>query len=108
MNALRAVIDTYNSDVFTRYDVIVMPTIKYKAPKLPTSELSVAEFLKEYVRNISNTMPYNATGHPAISVNAGFSEGLPVGLMVVGSYWEDDVILNVARAIELVRDKVAQ
>ena len=47
-------------------------------------------------------MAYDATGHPAISVNAGFSQGLPVGLMIVGNHWQDDVILNVAYAIEQI------
>ena len=48
--------------------------------------------------------PFNVTGHPALSINAGFSEGLPVGLMIVGRKFEDATVLNVAYAYEKIRD----
>jgi len=51
-----------------------------------------------------NTLPYNATGHPAVSINAGFSEGLPVGMMIVGKHFDDGKVLNVAYAFEQKRD----
>jgi amidase len=41
------------------------------------------------------------TGHPAISVPAGFSrEGLPVGLQIVGRYRDDLGVLQLAHAFE--------
>ena len=49
-----------------------------------------------------NTSTFNATGHPAISVNAGWQDGLmPVGVMIVAKHWQDALVLRVARAIEL-------
>ena len=54
------------------------------------------------MKNAANTGPYNATGHPAISVNAGFSDGLPVGLMIVANHWQEDVVFNTAYAIEQI------
>ena len=40
-------------------------------------------------------------GMPAISVPCGFaSDGLPVGLMLAGRHWEDDLILRAAYAYE--------
>ena len=54
---------------------------------------------------ITNTSPFNATGHPALTINAGHSEGLPVGMMVVGRRWHDQDVLNVAYAFECLRDK---
>ena len=36
-----------------------------------------------------NTAPFALTGHPAITVNAGMSEGLPVGIMFVGRCWDE-------------------
>jgi amidase len=48
-----------------------------------------------------NTAPFDATGHPAISVNAGFSaDALPIGLMAIGRHFEDGMVLRVAHAIE--------
>ena len=38
------------------------------------------------------------TGHPALSINAGFSDGLPVGMMIVGIKFDEATVLNVAYA----------
>jgi len=46
----------------------------------------------------------NLTGHPAITVPAGFSDGLPVGLMVVGPLYQEQRILRVASAYEDATD----
>ena len=64
--------------------------------------LLFVEYLEGYLLDVDCNMAYNATGHPALSVNAGFSEGLPIGLMIVGNHWQDDVILNVAHTIEQI------
>jgi Asp-tRNA(Asn)/Glu-tRNA(Gln) amidotransferase A subunit family amidase len=40
------------------------------------------------------------TGHPAVSVPAGFTaDGLPVGLQLVGGYGTDDRLLSIAGAV---------
>ena len=51
----------------------------------------------------TNTSPFNLTGHPAISVNAGFVHEMPVGVMIVGKHFDDAVVLKVAQAVEKVR-----
>ena len=48
--------------------------------------------------------PFNLSGHPALSINAGFSEGLPVGMMIVGRKFDEPTVLNVAYAYEKIRD----
>lgn len=40
------------------------------------------------------------TGHPAMSVPCGRVNGLPVGMMLVGRHFEDDLVLRAARALE--------
>lgn len=40
------------------------------------------------------------TGHPALSVPAGESDGLPVGLMFVGGTFEDGTVLRAGHAYE--------
>ena len=52
-----------------------------------------------------NTAPFSVTGHPALSINAGFSEGLPVGMMIVGRKFDETTVLNVAFAYEKIRDQ---
>jgi aspartyl-tRNA(Asn)/glutamyl-tRNA(Gln) amidotransferase subunit A len=46
------------------------------------------------------TIPADLAGVPAISVPCGLSEGLPVGLQVIGPMWREDVVLRVAGAYE--------
>ncbi|MDQ6746780.1 MAG: amidase family protein, partial [Candidatus Dormibacteraeota bacterium] len=46
------------------------------------------------------TIPADLAGIPAISIPCGLSEGLPVGLQVIGPMWREDVVLRVARAYE--------
>ena len=46
--------------------------------------------------------PFNVTGHPAITINAGFVDGLPCGIMVVGKMFDEVIVLQVARHIENV------
>lgn len=47
------------------------------------------------------TMPFNMTGHPAVSLPCGKgSDGLPVGLQLVGRFRRDDELLRIAAAFE--------
>ncbi len=49
---------------------------------------------------IDNTVAANVTGHPALSINAGWVDKLPVGMMIVGRHWDEITVLKVARAHE--------
>ena len=51
----------------------------------------------------TNTRPFNITGHPAVTVNAGFVHGMPVGIMFVGRHFDDVTILRAAQGVEKVR-----
>jgi amidase len=53
-----------------------------------------------------NTGPFNLTGHPALSINAGFSHGLPVGMMITGKMFDEVTVLKVAYTFEQLRDNV--
>ena len=45
--------------------------------------------------------PFNLTGHPALSVPAGFDpDGLPLSFQIVGDYWCEALIYRVAQAYE--------
>lgn len=53
----------------------------------------------------SNMSQFNLTGHPALSINCGFSDaagssGLPIGVQIVGRMNEDNIVLQVAYAFE--------
>ena len=42
------------------------------------------------------TIATNLAGLPAMSIPAGFSQNLPVGLQLIGNYWQEARLLNVA------------
>ncbi|HXX78563.1 MAG TPA: amidase, partial [Ktedonobacteraceae bacterium] len=51
------------------------------------------------------TMPYNLAGLPAISLPCGFSsDGLPIGLQIVGKPFEESMILRIAHAYQQLTD----
>lgn len=76
-----------------------------KPLKLPEKSWSLTERLKGALGRIRNTGPFNITGHPALTINAGFSEGLPVGMMIVGRHFDETTVLQVAYAFEKLRDE---
>ncbi len=46
------------------------------------------------------TVPANLAGLPHISVNAGFSNGLPVGLMATADHLNENKLFSIARVME--------
>ena len=83
-------------------DILITPTTARTAPPiLPDvttageSDLTVQDELMRFV------VPFNLTGHPALSVPCGYDpQGLPVGLQLVGRPWEEALLLRVGAALE--------
>ncbi len=46
------------------------------------------------------TIPVNLAGLPGMSLPCGFSEGMPIGLQLIGNYFEEDKMYQVADAFE--------
>ena len=49
---------------------------------------------------LPNTAPFDVTGHPAMSVPCALSNGLPVGMMLVGRRFDEATVLRAAHAFE--------
>lgn len=96
ISQLRAAYDRALRDV----DILVMPTTPMKASLLPEPGASLDERLHLAFSPSANTRPFNFTHHPALSVPCGMSEGLPVGMMLVGRFFEEAVLYRAASAFE--------
>ncbi len=96
---LRAAYDT----ALESYDVLVMPTLPIRASLIPAADAPLEESLARALEMVGNTAPLDVTGHPACSVPAGLSSGLPVGLMIIGKHHDDATVLRVAHTLETVR-----
>jgi amidase len=81
-----------------------MPTLPIKATPLPPPDASRELYIQRAFEMIANTAPFDVSGHPAISIPCGMSDGLPIGLMLVGRYYEEAAIYSAAYALEQAGD----
>ncbi|MGI9147700.1 MAG: amidase [Chloroflexota bacterium] len=102
---MRTLVQQDFARAFERVDVVLGPTVPLVAPRIghtfePGGPFNMAP------RTIANriTMPCNLTGMPAISVPCGFSDGLPVGLQIMGPAFAETLVLRVAAAYEAACD----
>ena len=98
-NLARVLREAYD-EALRNVDLLVMPTLPLKATPLPAANATREEYVARALEMITNTCPFDVTGHPAITVPAGMSSGLPVGMMLVGRHWEDATVLRVADAFQ--------
>ena len=84
-------------------DVLAMPTTPQTAHK-QKDDLERLEVIDRALSMLTNTAPFDVTGHPALSVPAGTADGLPVGLMLVGEQFDDATVLDAGRAFEQNHD----
>ena len=90
--------------VFGAYDLLLMPTLPMKATPLPPANAPLELYCRRAFEMLPNTAPFDVTGHPAMSIPCGMSDGLPVGLMLVGGKWQEAAIYRAAAAFEQAGD----
>lgn len=81
-------------DLLDKYDALILPTAPWVAPEEDppvTSESGDAEARR--------TAPFNLTGHPTLTINAGFAQGLPVGLQIVTKHHHDTQAIAIAQEL---------
>jgi aspartyl-tRNA(Asn)/glutamyl-tRNA(Gln) amidotransferase subunit A len=97
INALRArreLTDAVNA-ALSHYDALLTLSALNTAPRFdqPTDSLSSASPIQ--------TIPFNVTGHPAMSVPTGLgASGLPIGVQIVGRPFDEPMVFRIGRAVE--------
>ena len=101
--AERMALGIHMGEFHTHYDVLLTPTMPVQ-PFEVGHDVPPGSGLTDWPQWTGFTYPFNMTQQPAVSVPAGFtSQGLPVGLQIVGPRHSDDLVLAVARLVEELR-----
>lgn len=91
---------TQVSRLFDQVDIVLTPTVAFPAPAedpvIGSEELDEMMF----------TGPFNISGHPAVTLNAGFTtDGLPIGIQLVAPHFQDIELLQTAAQLEDAANK---
>ena len=93
---VRTVIAREFADAFERFDVLVSPTSPTVAFKLgEKTENPLAMYVSDVL-----TIPPNMAGLPGLSIPCGLSEGLPVGLQLIGPQFSENTLFRAGHALE--------
>jgi amidase len=98
-NLSRKLRAAYN-EVLANYDLLLMPTLPMKATPLPPADAPRELYIQRAFEMVANTAPFDATGHPAMTLPCGLVDGLPVGLMLIGKHFDEWTIYRAAAAFE--------
>jgi len=93
---VRTLIRQEFDQAFSKFDALITPT----SPTVPFKiGEKVDDPLQMYLSDVC-TLPINIAGLPAISMPAGFGNGLPIGMQLIGKPFGEETILRVAYAYE--------
>lgn len=87
-------------NIFQTVDVIISPTTPTTAFRLGEK---IQDPIKMYLSDIFTVMN-NLAGVPGISIPAGFSDGLPIGLQITANHFMEAQLLNVAHQFQKQSD----
>jgi aspartyl-tRNA(Asn)/glutamyl-tRNA(Gln) amidotransferase subunit A len=85
---------------FERYDALITPTS-------PTVPFKIGEKVDNPVQMYLSdvcTLPINIAGVPAISIPAGFAQGLPIGMQIIGNLFREETLFKIAYAYQQATD----
>ena len=102
-NLSRTLRSAYDA-VLEQNDLLVMPTLPIKATKLPQQDDPRETTFARAFEMVANTAPFDVTGHPAMAIPCGRSDGLPISMMLVGKHFDEMMIYKVAHAFEQAGD----
>ena len=97
---LRRLISNEFKEAFEKVDIIMGPTS-------PTVAFKIGERMDDPVSmylSDAYTIATNLAGLPGISIPAGFAADLPVGLQIIGNYFQEGKLLNVAHQFQQQTD----
>ncbi|KAJ4288683.1 hypothetical protein N0V90_011920 [Kalmusia sp. IMI 367209] len=106
--------DAYDA-AFVKYDILLTPTLPYIATSHAAPDATPLEQIAKQIGLTSNTAPFNQSGHPVLALPIGMLavlEGpgvadalkLPVSMQIIGRWWDEMAVYEVAFAWERAND----
>jgi len=93
---VRTLIRQEFDQAFDKFDALVTPT----SPTVPFKiGEKIDDPLQMYLSDVC-TLPINIAGLPAISIPAGFADGLPIGMQFIGKPFAEETLLKIACAYQ--------
>jgi aspartyl-tRNA(Asn)/glutamyl-tRNA(Gln) amidotransferase subunit A len=90
---------------FHEYDLLLCPTVCVPAYAHGLTELTIDGTTVLGRQVLNTTVPFNLTGSPALSLPFGMSsDGLPIGVQIVGRHFDENTVLRAALALEEVSE----
>lgn len=102
---VRTIIRKEFEEALDKVDILVGPSTTSVAPAFKDSE--DYKPVDAYKGDLL-TVPVNLAGTPALNIPVGFSNDLPVGMQLIGNYFEEDVLYQVGYAYEQATDHYQQ
>jgi aspartyl-tRNA(Asn)/glutamyl-tRNA(Gln) amidotransferase subunit A len=97
---IRRLIKNDFEQAFEKVDLIIGPTSPSPAFKIGEKTSDPVQMYLEDIYTIST----NLAGLPALSMPAGLAGGLPVGVQLIGNYFDESTLLNAAHQFQLATD----
>jgi aspartyl-tRNA(Asn)/glutamyl-tRNA(Gln) amidotransferase subunit A len=93
---VRTVIAQEHAAAFEEFDLLLSPTSPTVAFKIgEKAENPLAMYLSDLL-----TIPANMAGLPGLSIPCGLSDGLPVGLQILGPQFSENLMFRAGHALE--------
>ena len=96
---VRTLIINEYKKVLKKYDLIVSPTMPIIAPEF--KDIEKLKPIEHYMMDVLTVGP-NLAGLPHLSVNSGYVDKMPVGIMCVGDHLSENNLINFGKELEKV------
>ena len=97
---VRSMIKSEFDEIFGKFDALITPTSPTVAFKLGSkTEDPVTMYKSDFC-----TIPVNIAGIPSMSVPCGFSDGLPIGMQLIGKALSEDTLIRVGYTYQQLTD----
>jgi len=84
----------FDAAIFGKYDALITANTLTVAPPFSAFDGS------KPVWTPMRTLPFNVTGHPALVLPIGFSDGLPISLQILGPMHQESIVCRIGAALE--------